>query len=158
EKLAGDRNGPEGRVRWGIRFPFDGARQGFVQVGGRVAQPCSVVRTRDRVAGAGYAGYACSAHTVCRSFPKISSALSVKACGRSRSAKNPRLPRVPFVPSKRETGALVLVPGVVPVAKPRSFASHASGAARARGVNIDAAPSDGENRLDRHNRQTAWAA
>src|SRR5215472_9625163 len=42
-------------------------------VGGRVAQPCSVVRTRDRVAGA---GYACSArpdlHTVCRSFPKIS--------------------------------------------------------------------------------------
>src|SRR5262249_58007103 len=32
--------------------PFDGARRGFVQVGGRVAQPCSVVRTRDRVAGA----------------------------------------------------------------------------------------------------------
>ena len=64
--------------------PFDGARRGSVQVGGRVAQPYSVVRTRDRVAGA---GYACSAHTVCRSFPKISSALSVKACGRSRSAK-----------------------------------------------------------------------
>src|SRR5947208_1693872 len=50
--------------------------------------PCSVVRTRDRVAGA---GYACSArpdlHTVCRSFPKISSALSAKVCGGSRSAK-----------------------------------------------------------------------
>jgi hypothetical protein len=67
-----------------LRVPFDGARRGSVQVGGRVAQPYSVVRTRDRVAGA---GYACSAHTVCRSFPKISSALSVKACGRSRSAK-----------------------------------------------------------------------
>ena len=48
----------------------------------------SVVRTRDRVAGA---GYACNArpdlHTVCRSFPKISSALSAKVCGGSRSAK-----------------------------------------------------------------------
>src|SRR5436190_2410939 len=48
----------------------------------------SVVRTRDRVAGA---GYACSArpdlHTICRSFPKIASALSAKVCGGSRSAK-----------------------------------------------------------------------
>src|SRR5436190_5920324 len=48
----------------------------------------SVVRTRDRVAGA---GYACSArpdlHTVCRSFPKISSALSAKVCGGSKLAK-----------------------------------------------------------------------
>jgi hypothetical protein len=48
----------------------------------------SVVRTRDRVAGA---GYACNArpdlHTVCRSFRKISSALSAKVCGGSRSAK-----------------------------------------------------------------------
>jgi hypothetical protein len=42
------------------------------------------------------AGYACSArpdlHTVCRSFPKISSALSAKVCGRSRSPKRLRLP------------------------------------------------------------------
>ena len=38
--------------RKGGLVPFDGARQGSVQVGGRVAQPCSVVRTRDRVAGA----------------------------------------------------------------------------------------------------------
>jgi hypothetical protein len=40
--------------------------------------------------------HACSArpdlHTVCRSFPKISSALSAKVCGGSRSAKKPRLP------------------------------------------------------------------
>jgi hypothetical protein len=53
-----------------------------------VCSICSVVRTRDRVAGA---GYACNArpdlHTVCRSFPKISSALSAKVCGGSRSAK-----------------------------------------------------------------------
>jgi hypothetical protein len=50
---------------------FDGARRGSVHVGGRVAQPCSVIRTRDQVAGA---GYACSArpdlHTVCRHFLK----------------------------------------------------------------------------------------
>jgi hypothetical protein len=53
-----------------------------------VCSICSVVCTRDRVAGA---GYACNArpdlHTVCRSFPKISSALSAKVCGGSRSAK-----------------------------------------------------------------------
>jgi hypothetical protein len=67
-----------------LRVPFDGARRGSVQVGGRVAQPYGVVRTRDRVAGA---GYACSAHTVCRSFPKISSALSAKACGRRDQQK-----------------------------------------------------------------------
>jgi hypothetical protein len=35
-----------------VCVPFDGARRGSFQVGGRVAQPCSVVRTRDRVAGA----------------------------------------------------------------------------------------------------------
>jgi hypothetical protein len=28
-------------------------------------------------------------HTVCRSFPKISSALSAKVCGGSKSAKDP---------------------------------------------------------------------
>src|SRR5215472_13519785 len=76
--------------------PFDGARRGSVQVGGRVAQPCSVVRTRDRVAGA---GYACSArpdlHTICRSFPKISSALSAKVCGGSR------IDLRPFEPTKQ---------------------------------------------------------
>ena len=68
-------------------MPRDGR---LSKLGGRVAQPCSVVRTRDRVAGA---RYACSArpdlHTVCRSFPKISSALSAKVCGGSRSAKRP---------------------------------------------------------------------
>ena len=31
-------------------------------------------------------------HTVCRSFPKISSALSAKVCGGSRSAKKGRVP------------------------------------------------------------------
>jgi hypothetical protein len=89
------------------RVPFDGARGGlgrFLSMaregalgmygwGSRgptrhVCSICSVVRTRDRVAGA---GYACSArpdlHTVCRSFPKISSALSAKVCGGSRPAK-----------------------------------------------------------------------
>ena len=39
------------------------------------------------------AGYACNArpdlHTVCRSFPKTSSALSAKVCGGSKSAKDP---------------------------------------------------------------------
>jgi hypothetical protein len=57
---------------------------------------CGVVRTRDRVAGA---GYACSArpdlHTVCRSFPKISSALSAKVCGGSRSKPHSR-PQMPL--------------------------------------------------------------
>jgi len=56
--------------------------------GGGRASRRSVVCTRDRVAGA---GYACSArpdlHTVCRSFHKISSALSAKVRGGSRSAK-----------------------------------------------------------------------
>jgi hypothetical protein len=84
------RNGKKVRTRTrALAFQCDGARRGSVQVGDRVAQPCSVVRTRDRVAGA---GYACSArpdlHTVCRSFPKISSALSAKVCGGSRSAKS----------------------------------------------------------------------
>src|SRR5262249_57069040 len=70
---------------------------------GRVAQPYSVVRTRERVAGA---GYACSArpdlHTICRSFPKISSAPSAKVCGGSKLAKSslgvaqPAQLRVPF--------------------------------------------------------------
>ena len=67
----------------------------------------SVVCTRDRVAGGGYAcGARPELHTVCRSFPKISSALSTKVCGGSRSAKKPRLPfnLSPF--RWRETGAL----------------------------------------------------
>ena len=78
------------------RVPFDGARRGpWACTGGgsrgptrHVCSICSVVRTRDRVAGA---GYACNArpdlHTVCRSFHKISSALSAKVRGGSRSAK-----------------------------------------------------------------------
>jgi hypothetical protein len=71
------------------RVPFAGARRGpwACMGGGRVSRR-SVVCTRDRVAGA---GYACSArpdlHTVCRSFHKISSALSAKVRGGSRSAK-----------------------------------------------------------------------
>jgi hypothetical protein len=58
-------------------------------------------RTRGRVAGA---SYACSArpdlHSVCRSFPKISSVLSAKICGGSRSAKKGHvsLPRRAFSP------------------------------------------------------------
>jgi hypothetical protein len=77
---------------------------------------CSVVRTRDRVAGA---GYACNArpdlHTVCRSFPKISSALSAKVCGGSRSAKRPRL---------RETGELTWrIGSFVPIASLRIAAN-----------------------------------
>jgi hypothetical protein len=51
------------------------------------------------------AGYACSARptaTVCRSFPKISSALSAKVCGRSRSPKRLRLP---YERSDHERGA-----------------------------------------------------
>ena len=68
------------------RVPFDGARRGpwACTGGGRASRVC----TRDRVAGA---GYACSArpdlHTVCRSFHKISSALSAKVRGGSRSEK-----------------------------------------------------------------------
>ena len=46
---------------------------------------------RQLAVGVGGTGYACNArpdlHTVCRSFPKISSALSAKVCGGSRSAK-----------------------------------------------------------------------
>jgi hypothetical protein len=62
----------------------DMIRREFITLLGGVA----AARSRDRVAGA---GYACNArpdlHTVCRSFPKISSALSAKVCGGSRSAK-----------------------------------------------------------------------
>jgi hypothetical protein len=88
-----------------------GARRGpWACRGGGRASKRSVVCTRDRVAGA---GYACNArpdlHTVCRSFPKISSALSAKVCGGSRSAKSHgdvstvgRLPNR----TRRETGAL----------------------------------------------------
>src|SRR5437899_1819608 len=49
----------------------------------------------------------------------------------------------------REMGAVAMYRGWGRVAKPRSFASHARGAARARGGRIA---------LHRHNRQTAWAA
>jgi hypothetical protein len=72
-----------------VLVPFAGARRGpwACMGGGRVSRR-SVVCTRDRVAGA---GYACSArpdlHTVCRSFHKISSALSAKVRGGSRSAR-----------------------------------------------------------------------
>jgi hypothetical protein len=71
------------------RGPVRRARRGpLPSRGGGRASRRSVVCTRDRVADA---GYACSArpdlHTVCRSFPKISSALSAKVCGGSRSAK-----------------------------------------------------------------------
>jgi hypothetical protein len=90
--------------RRGCRVPF-GARIGSrtcetwasVHVGGRghtadgqLCSICSVVRTRDRVAGA---GYACNArpdlHTICRSFTELSSDLSTKVCGGSKSAKRP---------------------------------------------------------------------
>jgi hypothetical protein len=92
------------------RVPFDGARRGpwafrWRETGalgmyGRgsrgptrhVFSICSVVRTRDRVAGAGYVGNARpDLHTVCRSFPKISSALSAKFCGGSKSATRPSI-------------------------------------------------------------------
>jgi hypothetical protein len=69
--------------------PFDRARRGpWACTGGGRATRCSVVRTRNRVAGV---GYACSARpdTVCRSFPKISSELGARFCGGSTSAKKP---------------------------------------------------------------------
>jgi hypothetical protein len=58
---------------------------------------CSVVRTRDRVAGA---GFACNARpdlhtTICRSFTELSSDLRAKFCGGSRSAKSRRGPKAP---------------------------------------------------------------
>src|SRR5262245_18800010 len=55
---------------------------------GSFAAYMHVVRTRDRAAGA---GYSCNArpdlHTICRSFTELSSVLSAKFCGGSRSAK-----------------------------------------------------------------------
>ena len=99
-----------------FRRPFDGARRGrgHVRAGGRAAR-CSVVRTRDRVAGA---GYACNARpdlrTVCRSFPKISSALSAKVCGGSRSAKKSlSMARDGQAPFDTRDGGLVHVSGRV---------------------------------------------
>ncbi len=91
----------------------DGARRGpWACMGGggptrHVCSICSAVRTRDRVVGA---GYACSArpdlHTACRSFPKISSALSAKVCGGSRSAKKKPALSLSKSVFTRETGGL----------------------------------------------------
>jgi hypothetical protein len=59
------------------------ARRASVQVGGRVAQPCSVVRTRDRVCRRWLRLQRARPDlpTICRSFPKVASALSAKVCG-----------------------------------------------------------------------------
>ena len=93
----------------------------------------SVVCTRDRVAGGGYAcGARPELHTVCRSFPKISSALSTKVCGGSKSAKNDTRsiahivdkPRLPF------DGGLGHVPGAGRAARPGMFAAYAAWSAR----------------------------
>src|SRR5256885_8959996 len=66
----------------------------------------SVVRTRDRVAGA---GYACSAspdlHTICRSFPKIASALSAKSLRRIEIGKKAASPYLLRVCSQARPGA-----------------------------------------------------
>jgi hypothetical protein len=78
------------------RVPFDGARRGpwACTGGGRAARPGMFAayaawsaREIELQALATLIALAQILHTVCRSFPKISSALSAKVCGGSRSAK-----------------------------------------------------------------------
>jgi Transposase DDE domain group 1 len=56
----------------------------------------------------------CYLHTVCRSFPKISSALSAKVCGGSRSAKKAASPFRRLAPLRRngllQTRTFLLLP------------------------------------------------
>ena len=78
------------------------------------------------------AGYACSArpdlHTVCRSFPKISSALSAKVCGGSKSAEHQHEAGAdPF--DAREGGPWACTGGGR-AARPGMFAAYAAWSAR----------------------------
>ena len=91
----------------------------------------SVVCTRDRVAGGGYAcGARPELHTVCRSFPKISSALSTKVCGGSKSAKNDT--RSILIDCGGVAARLQLCPCFPPGPVPRVSPSRRAGAWRSK--------------------------
>jgi hypothetical protein len=134
------------------QVPFDGARRGpwACTCGGsptrHVCSICSVVRTPDRVADA---GFACSArpvlHTVCRSFPKIPSALRAKVCGGSRSAKKAASPFRPAAWSAREieSQALATLAALAQFSKPSAahfLKSHQLLVRKLRRIEIEKKP------------------